>query len=259
HGGKSSAGTVPLQGASVRKERCAGAERREVFEGQGKPGLLAENFGWKVIDRTVPREQANGAFGADAPYARIAVGGIPDQREVIRDQCRIDAELRPYAGSITNQLAPSVHLDDAIPANALRQILIRGPNTNLLGTIVLRGNRRSRRKRIVGLELDHGPHRNPHGCQRIFERFELRAQYRLDPRSGFVSVPNGIAERFDNVIGSDPDVRRAFFDHLEHGRKNAGDGAVALVFPFVEAPQSVKVAEELVRSVDEMDDHARAV
>jgi hypothetical protein len=37
--------------------------------------------------------------------------------------------------------------------------------------------------------------------------------------------------------------------------QHAGHGAEGLVVTLVEAPQSVEVTEQLVRPVDEMDDH----
>ena len=57
------------------------------------------------------------------------------------------------------------------------------------------------------------------------------------------------------MIGRDADVRRALFEHLQHGVQHADDGAVRLVLAFVEAPQAVEVAEQLVGAVDEVDDH----
>jgi hypothetical protein len=58
------------------------------------------------------------------------------------------------------------------------------------------------------------------------------------------------------VIGCDTEVSRAAFDHLEHAIQDADDGAVRLVFAFVESPQSIEMSEQLVRTVDEMDEHS---
>ena len=47
----------------------------------------------------------------------------------------------------------------------------------------------------------------------------------------------------------------AAFDHFEHRVEHARDRAVTAVLAFVEPAQTVKVPEQLVGSVDDMDDH----
>src|SRR5215831_19465641 len=51
-------------------------------------------------------------------------------------------------------------------------------------------------------------------------------------------------------------MRRALLEHLQHGLQHANDPAVWTVFTFGEAAQPVKMAEQLVRAVNEMNDHA---
>ena len=68
-----------------------------------------------------------------------------------------------------------------------------------------------------------------------------------------------VSERFDHVVGRNAHMRRAVFDHLQHALKHADHGAERTVLALVEAPQPVEVAEELVRAVDEMNDHERCV
>ena len=52
-----------------------------------------------------------------------------------------------------------------------------------------------------------------------------------------------------------PEVRRALLDRLEDGVEHAGDGAERRVLPSGDAPQAVEVPEQLVRAVEEVDDH----
>ena len=57
------------------------------------------------------------------------------------------------------------------------------------------------------------------------------------------------------MVGGHTDVGVAAFDHLEHALQHADDGAVWTIDAFVEAALTVEVAEELVSSVDEVNDH----
>ena len=111
-------------------------------------------------------------------------------------------------------------------------------------------------QRVVGLELDHRPHGHAHRGERFLERMELRPQRRLDALAGLVAGPQIVAERLDDVIGRDADVRRAALDHLAaRCCSTPSDGAEGLVLPLAEAAQAVEVTEQLVGAVDEMDDH----
>ena len=49
-------------------------------------------------------------------------------------------------------------------------------------------------------------------------------------------------------------MRRSLLDHLQHRVQHAGHGAERTVLALVGATGAVKVSEELVRTVDEMDD-----
>ena len=56
-------------------------------------------------------------------------------------------------------------------------------------------------------------------------------------------------------LARDADVRAAFLDRLQHGVQHAHHGSEGLVFAFVEPPLSVEMPEQLVRAVDQMDNH----
>jgi hypothetical protein len=58
--------------------------------------------------------------------------------------------------------ASAIHLHDSVRAHALREILVRRPDRDLLHPSIGRSERRGRRERVVGLELDHRPYRDSH-------------------------------------------------------------------------------------------------
>ena len=101
-----------------------------------------------------------------------------------------------------------------------------------------------------------GHDRDAHRDQRLLERMELRAQRRLDAGAGLVARPELVAERLDDVIGRDADVRRAALDHLAAPYCSTPTTAPnGRSLPLLNAAQAVEVAEELVGAVDEVDEH----
>ena len=94
--------------------------------------------------------------------------------------------------------------------------------------VVLGRDARGRSERVVGLELDHRPDRDAHRRERLLERLELRAQCGVDALAGLVAGPQIVAERLDDVVGRDADVRRARLDHLQHRVQHADHGAERL-------------------------------
>src|SRR6185436_985015 len=79
----------------------------------------------------------------------------------------------------------------------------------------------------------------------------------VDPFAGLVPGPEVVAERLDDVVGRDAHVRGAGLEHLEDAVQDAGGGGVrALRLRLAaRASQAVELAEQLVRAVDEVDDH----
>ena len=60
--------------------------------------------GGKSSERAVAVDQTRRADRADAGDARIAVGGVADQREPVGDELRVDAELLAHAGGVADRL-----------------------------------------------------------------------------------------------------------------------------------------------------------
>ncbi len=202
----------------------------------------------------MPVEQTGRGRRPDAGYAGIAVRCIAHEREVIGNQRRLDAELLAHALRIADLLPAAIDLHDPIVAHALGEVLVRRPDPDLVDAHVLLGEMRGGRERVVGFELDHRPHHHAHRDERFFQRMELREQRRLDAGAGLVARPQPVAKGLDDVVGGHADVRGALLDHLQHRLQHPHDRAVGAI-RLGEATQAVEVPEELVRAVDEVDDH----
>ena len=61
------------------------------------------------------------------------------------------------------------------------------------------------------------------------------------------------------MIRPDTDMCGARFDQLEHAAEHADHGAERWIVALGEAAESVEVSEQLVRSVDQMNDHAYVI
>ena len=149
-------------------------------------------------------------------------------------------------GRVPDGLGLSIHLDDAIGAYALSEVLVRSPDTDLFNLRVIRGQHCGGSQRIVRFQLDHRPYRHAHGLQSLHERMELRGQRGLDPGAGLVAAPELVAERFDDVVGRDAQVSRVLLDHLQHGVEDARYRAIGAIGALGgKAPQAVEMTEQL--------------
>src|SRR5271157_1962114 len=91
-----------------------------------------------------------------SPAARIAVGGITHQRQIVRDRLRRHAKLLDYARLIHNDARTTIQLNDARSLNTLGKVLVRGTDDHLFDTWVANSRHCSRSKRVVRLEFHHG-------------------------------------------------------------------------------------------------------
>ena len=73
----------------------------------------------------------------------------------------------------------------AIADDALREVLVRRPDADLLDAVVLRRQECGGCERIIGFQLDHRPDGNPHGAQCLLQRNELGPQGALDAFARF--------------------------------------------------------------------------
>ncbi len=212
----------------------------------------------EVLDAAVLVQKPRRRDRADPCNARIAVGRVTHEGEEVGNQAGLHAEFLAHPCCIANRFPLAVDLHDAIATHALGQVLVGRPDADLLHPLISRGDLRRRGQGVVGFQLDHGPYDHSHCRERFLERMELREQHGLDALPGLVLGPEVVAERLDDVIGGHPDVSRSGLDHLQYRMQHAADGAEALVLALAEMAPAVKLAEQLVRAVDEMNDHAAA-
>ncbi len=240
----------------VGEQRRIGAQRRELLEQQRELALLAEHRRRKILDRAVAVDEPRRARFADARRcrdsrrpcrrpARGSRGSAPARRRTSRAR-------RRHCGS-PSRGDPSARRDR-------RARTARDPcrASRCRPSRRARLPRRARRRgeRIVGFELDHRPHGHAHRGERFLQRMKLRPQRRLDAVAGLVAGPQVVAERLDDVIGRDADVRGAASRSSRSTVLSTPiDGAERLVLALAEAAQAVEVTEQLVGAVDEMDDH----
>jgi len=84
---------------------------------------------------------------------------------------------------------------------------------------------------------------------------ELSEEGGFNALTRLVPAPKLVTEGFDDMVRRYAQVRRAFLDHLQDGVEHTHDGAEWPIFVLGEATQAIEVAEKLVRTVDEMNDH----
>ena len=125
-------------------------------------------------------EQPCRRVGTDSRNAWIAIRGVADESEEIGDQGGVDPELLADSFRREDLVSPAVDLHHPVLPDALRQVLVGGPDADLLHPFVGRGDAGGGGERVVGLELDHGPDGHAHGGERLFQRVELREERALD-------------------------------------------------------------------------------
>src|SRR5206468_717735 len=144
---------------------------------------------------------------------------------------------------------------DARLNDALRQILVRCPDTNLLHPPVRTADCCRGSERVVRFELHHRPDRDSHRRESVFEGMKLIPEHGIDALSRLVTSPKLVAKRLDDVVRGHTDVGTTLFDQLQHAMQHAADAAKRSVFAVARTPRTVEVPKELVGPVDEVEDH----
>ena len=212
--------------------------------------------GGERLDAAVLPQQTGRRDRADAGHAWVAVGRVAHECEVVRYLRRLDPELVAHALRVAYRLAATVNLHYAIVPDALRQILVGCPDADLLDALVRLGEMCGGGETVVGLELDHRPHRAAHRRQRVLERTELPMERALQSFAGLVTRPEVVAERLDDMVGGHADVSCPGLHHLQHCTEHARDRSVRRILALGEPAEAVEVAKQLVGAVEQMYDHA---
>ena len=84
---------------------------------------------------------------------------------------------------------------------------------------------------------------------------KLREQRWVDALAGLVARPQIVAERLDDVVGGDADMRGALLLHLLDGAQHADHGAERPLLVLSAALVPIKMTEQLVGAVNQVNDH----
>lgn len=92
-------------------------------------------------------------LGSPAWQARIAVGRVTDECEVVGDRCRQDAELLDHSSLVPRHVRSAIQLNDARTAHALGQVLIRRADDHAFDARIAscRHGRRSENRTLLTL------------------------------------------------------------------------------------------------------------
>jgi hypothetical protein len=115
----------------------------------------------------VRRQNTGGAFCAPPRHAGETVGGVSDECEVVRDGLRPDTELLAHAVRVSRDAAATVELNDRIAVNTLREVLVGRADQYAFDLRICGRPARSSGETVIGLLIDHRPHHNAQGAQRV--------------------------------------------------------------------------------------------
>src|SRR5436190_12044047 len=79
-------GPAPPDRVGAREQRRIDSQRRQLLEEERERQPVAEHGGRKRFDRAVAVQEPRGADRADPFDSGIAVGGVADERKVVRNQ-----------------------------------------------------------------------------------------------------------------------------------------------------------------------------
>ena len=177
-----------------------------------------------VLDAAVAGEHRRRRLRAPAGQARVAVGAC-------RRPARASRGSTPAARRTSRRRRPRrapAGRAGRTARRARRRRTARGPCRACRSAPARRADRRRRRAAAAASASSAsnstiGQHDDAHRRQRLLERMELRQQRRVDAGAGLVAGPEVVAERLDDVVGGDADVRGAVAEQVEHRAEDAPD------------------------------------
>src|SRR2546425_792336 len=252
----------PAQPVDGHTDRRVGTQQGELPKPQGELTLPGERRGQarrsahghvplegelrNLLEVLVAGQHRGGGPGAPAGQAGVPVGVVADERQPVGNRRGPDAELLLDSQLVPQLARAAIELDDTVTAHALRQVLVRRADDDLLDARVGGGHGGRGGERVVGLELDHGPDHHAERAQRVLERLELGVEHGIDALARLVTGPQRVAKRFDDVIGGHAQVGRAALEHAEDRPDDTADRAERLGSVPVEGrPRREEVAGQL--------------
>jgi len=208
-----------------------------------------------LLEVLVRAEQRAGADVAEPVETGDAVRGVAHEREEVGHAGRPEPARGAERRLVGDRALATVDLHDALAAQALPEILVRGHDADLID--LGRKARRARGQRVVGLVLAHRPDRDAERARRLFDGVELRPQRRVDPFVALVGGEQIVTERTDRIVERDRDVRHRLCRLRQQRQQRRGDAHRRLRVPARGRPVvgalRVVGAEQLVGSVDEVE------
>ena len=199
--------SAPSQRIHVAEQRRVGSQCREILEQQRELAVFANNVGgklsigpWRLKSRAAPT--------ADPRDARIAIGRVADEGEEIGDQAGSTPNFSRTAAASRIVLARR----SICTTRSSRTHCARSLSGVQMQTFSTRwSRRRARPRRPAHRRLRARSSATPRRPSRraLPRADEIAPQRRLDAVAGLVAMPEVVAERLDDVIGRDADVRRA--------------------------------------------------
>src|SRR5581483_170909 len=106
--GEGLARSAPTKLVDILEKRRVDSESCESLEEQREIALVAKNLRREIFDSSVLVQKPRGGDSADPGDARVAVGGVADQGEIIGNEPGLHAEFLPHARRIANGVAFAV-------------------------------------------------------------------------------------------------------------------------------------------------------
>ncbi len=256
-GGERRGGASPGRGRAGRRPSA----RSSVAASRSEPRTRAGQRGWRrgadALERVEGGEKRRRRHRPEARETREPVRASPTRAS----QSGIAAGATPHfaadAGVVVDEVAPPVAQDDASPRTTCARSL-SGVQTRTCSTSASAAKRSGRRRqRVVRLELDHRPERDPERDDRLLRHGELGEEVGGDAGLGLVAGPEIVAERADHPVVGAGDVRGALVPEQREERPDEpGDrGEGHPVAAADRRTRRVVRPEELVGRVDEVDAH----
>src|SRR5437588_7657247 len=153
---------------------------------------------------------------------------------------------------IPNLSRSTIKLYYTIVSHALRQVLVGGADVDTRHSRHSAKRQRRASESVVGLQFDHRPDHNSHGFERLFKQWELCKQARIDTLARLVPRPQIVAERLNDMVGRDPDVRNSRLKHHGNASQHSACSRNLLTLLVRMGRHSVEVAKYLVSAIDEV-------
>jgi hypothetical protein len=169
--------------------------------------------------------------------------------QVVRNGFRSNTKFLNDRALVIDSAGSTAQLDDTCASDALGEILIWSTDDDTLNLRILRGRGCGRCQSIVRLKFHHRPNYDS-GCgENILKERKLSQKVGINSFAGFVSRPQGISKRFDDMVRRHPDVGDASLQHAQQGGKHTPHRTHLAPFVVACMRQREKVAKKLVRAV----------